>query len=50
MQQPVPPLLTLRYSIVILPVMFYDGDLKSGIALALKDSKYVACFVRGKNG
>lgn len=27
--------------------MFYDGDLQSGIALALKDFKPVACFVKG---
>lgn len=27
--------------------MFYDGDLQSGIALAVKDSKSVACFVKG---
>ena len=27
--------------------MFFDGDLQSGIALALRDSKYVACFVKG---
>jgi len=27
--------------------MFFDGDLQSGIALALKDSKFVACFVKG---
>lgn len=27
--------------------MFYDGDLQSGIALALEDSKLVACFIKG---
>ena len=27
--------------------MFYDGDLQSGIALALKESKLVVCFVKG---
>ena len=27
--------------------MFYDGDLQSGIASAIKDSKAVVCFVRG---
>ncbi|KAL2037913.1 hypothetical protein N7G274_009388 [Stereocaulon virgatum] len=26
--------------------MFFEGDLQSGIALALRDSKYVACFVK----
>ena len=25
--------------------MFYDGDLQSGIALALRESKSVACFI-----
>lgn len=28
--------------------MFFEGDLQSGIALAIKDSKLVACFVRGE--
>ena len=27
--------------------MFFDGDLQSGIALALSESKSVACFVKG---
>ena len=27
--------------------MFFDGDLQSGIALALQESKCVTCFVRG---
>lgn len=27
--------------------MFFDGDLQSGIALALSQSKSVACFVKG---
>jgi hypothetical protein len=27
--------------------MFHDGDLQSGIALAIQQSKSVACFVRG---
>jgi len=35
------------YQSGILLTMFYDGDLQSGIALALKDSKSVACFVKG---
>ncbi len=26
--------------------IFYDGDLESGISLALKDSKFLGCFVR----
>lgn len=26
--------------------MFYEGDLQSGISLALKESKSVACFIR----
>ena len=25
---------------------FYEGDLQSGISLALRDSKFVACFIR----
>ena len=28
--------------------MFYDGDLQSGIAQAVGQSKMVACFVTGK--
>ena len=28
--------------------MFYDGDLQSGIALALAESKLVGCFVRSE--
>ena len=28
--------------------MFHSGDLQSGIAQALTESKLVACFVRGK--
>lgn len=28
-------------------MMFFDGDLQSGIALALSESKSVACFVKG---
>ena len=28
--------------------MFYEGDLQSGIALALAESKLVACFVRSE--
>lgn len=27
--------------------MFYEGDLRSGITLAIQESKLVACFVRG---
>ena len=27
--------------------MFFEGDLQSGIALALSESKSVACFVKG---
>lgn len=27
--------------------MFFDGDLQTGIALALSESKSVACFVKG---
>lgn len=27
--------------------MFHDGDLQSGIALALTEAKLVACFVTG---
>ena len=27
--------------------MFFDGDLQSGINIALKEAKLVACFVRG---
>ena len=27
--------------------MFFDGDLQSGIALALRENKSVACFVKG---
>ena len=26
--------------------MFFDGDLQSGIALALSESKSVACFIK----
>ena len=26
--------------------MFYEGDLESGISIALRESKFVACFVR----
>lgn len=29
--------------------MFYEGDLQSGIALAIQESKLVACFVRGED-
>ena len=29
--------------------MFHTGDLQSGIALAVRDSKSVICFVRGKH-
>lgn len=29
--------------------MFYTGDLQTGIALALQQSKAVACFVRNDN-
>ena len=28
--------------------MFYAGDLQSGIALALQESKVVACFIKGR--
>jgi len=28
--------------------MFHEGSLQSGIALAIKESKLVACFVRGE--
>lgn len=28
--------------------MFYEGDLQSGIATALRESKQVVCFVKGK--
>jgi hypothetical protein len=28
-------------------MMFYQGDLQSGIALAVRDAKSVVCFVRG---
>jgi hypothetical protein len=28
-------------------MMFHQGDLQSGIALAVKDTKSVVCFVRG---
>jgi hypothetical protein len=28
--------------------MFFEGDLQSGIALAIQDSKLVACFIRGE--
>lgn len=27
--------------------MFYQGDLQSGIALAVRETKSVVCFVRG---
>ena len=27
--------------------MFFEGDLQSGIALALSESKSVACFIKG---
>ena len=27
--------------------MFYQGDLQSGIAQAVRESKHVVCFVRG---
>jgi hypothetical protein len=27
--------------------MFYQGDLQSGIALAVREAKSVVCFVRG---
>lgn len=27
--------------------MFHEGDIQSGIALALKESRYVICLVRG---
>lgn len=27
--------------------MFFKGDLQSGIALALSESKSVACFIKG---
>lgn len=30
--------------------MFYEGDLQSGIALAIQQVKRVVCFVRGKSG
>lgn len=30
--------------------MFFNGDLQSGIALALSESKSVACFVKGDDG
>lgn len=30
-----------------LPIMFYQGDLQSGIALAVREAKSVVCFVRG---
>ena len=28
-------------------MMFYEGDLQSGIAASLRESKSVVCFVRG---
>jgi hypothetical protein len=28
-------------------MLFYEGNLQSGIALALQESKRVICFVRG---
>lgn len=31
----------------VLAKMFFHGDLQSGIALAVRESKCVACFVRG---
>lgn len=31
------------------PTMFYEGDLQSGISLAIQESKLVACFVRGED-
>lgn len=29
--------------------MFHEGDLQSGIGLAVQQSKAVLCFVHGKN-
>lgn len=29
-------------------MMFHEGDLQSGIALAVQEGKAVVCFVRGK--
>lgn len=29
------------------PAMFYEGDLQSGITLAVSEAKHVICFVRG---
>ena len=28
--------------------MFFEGDLQSGIALAIQQAKRVVCFVRGR--
>jgi hypothetical protein len=28
-------------------MMFYDGDLQSGIALAVREAKSVICFIQG---
>ena len=30
-------------------IMFYEGDLQSGLALAVKESKVVVCFVEGSH-
>jgi len=29
-------------------IMFYQGDLQSGISAAVQQSKFVTCFVRGE--
>lgn len=30
-------------------MMFYEGDLQSGITLAVREAKSVICFVRGSS-